>query len=115
MPEPAARPLLGRMDLGHGDQGWGWWCPGCLCHHLVNGGWTVRNPESERPTISPSVRVSSSRDGVPYTVCHCYVQDGRIQFLGDSAHMLAGQTVDMLPFEPLEPPGVREGLEERAE
>jgi hypothetical protein len=27
------------------------------------------------------------------------VTDGRIQFLGDCTHALAGQTVDLLPFD----------------
>ena len=29
------------------------------------------------------------------TVCHSFVTDGRIQFLGDCTHALAGQTVDL--------------------
>jgi len=28
-------------------------------------------------------------------VCHSFVTDGRIQFLGDCTHTLAGQTVDL--------------------
>jgi len=28
-------------------------------------------------------------------VCHSFVTDGRIQFLGDCTHNLAGQTVDL--------------------
>jgi hypothetical protein len=28
-------------------------------------------------------------------VCHSFVTDGRIQFLTDSNHALAGQTVDL--------------------
>ena len=27
--------------------------------------------------------------------CHTFVTDGRIQFLGDCTHALAGQTVDL--------------------
>jgi hypothetical protein len=29
------------------------------------------------------------------SVCHSFVTDGRIQFLGDCTHALAGQTVDL--------------------
>jgi hypothetical protein len=29
------------------------------------------------------------------TVCHSFVTDGRIQFLGDCTHALSGQTVDL--------------------
>ena len=31
-------------------------------------------------------------------VCHSFVTDGRIQFLADCTHELAGQTVDMVPL-----------------
>lgn len=41
---------------------------------------------------------------LPHTVspawgnCHSFLRAGRWQFLGDSAHALAGQTVDMVPL-----------------
>ena len=31
-------------------------------------------------------------------VCHTFVTDGRIQYLGDCTHALAGQTVDMIDW-----------------
>ena len=31
-------------------------------------------------------------------VCHSFIRDGRIQFLGDCTHHLAGQTVDLPDF-----------------
>ena len=31
-------------------------------------------------------------------ICHSWVTDGRIEFLSDSTHDLAGQTVDLPPF-----------------
>jgi hypothetical protein len=41
-------------------------------------------------------------DGKPiYTPrCHSFVTDGRIQFLSDSTHALAGQTVDLPEIQP---------------
>jgi hypothetical protein len=33
------------------------------------------------------------------TVCHSFVRDGKIQFLGDCTHALAGQTVDLPDWE----------------
>ena len=36
------------------------------------------------------------------TVCHHFIRDGKIQFLGDCTHALRGQTVDL----PDIPPGV---------
>jgi hypothetical protein len=36
-------------------------------------------------------RIAGTRD----TVCHSHVRDGKIQFLGDCTHELAGKTVDL--------------------
>lgn len=35
----------------------------------------------------------------PCMVCHSFVRDGRIQFLSDCTHALAGQTVDLPDME----------------
>lgn len=78
-------------------------CPGCDEHHVITttpypGGWTF-DGDVDRPTFSPSVHVhprwpptaaSSRRFGATRS-CRA----GRIQFLGDSTHALAGQTVDL--------------------
>lgn len=89
------------------------WCPGCDEHHAVKvntpGGWGWNGCE-ERPTITPSILVRGTKTitddeaerilhgerikPIP-TVCHSFVTDGRIQFLGDCTHALAGQTVDL--------------------
>lgn len=63
------------------------------------GGWSW-NGHPTRPTFLPSILVSydgadAGRDGAPPRVCHTFVTDGRIQYLGDCTHVLAGQTVDM--------------------
>lgn len=100
------------------------WCPGCNCSHVlsVSGagaiwGWD-RNVD--RPTFTPSVlfqsghhipsqagkrcwcdanreRVEQGKEPYGFTcdVCHSFVTDGRIQFLSDCTHALAGQTVDL--------------------
>lgn len=81
------------------------WCPGCDGAHRVQHGegpgprWGW-NGDAERPTFTPSVLVrydgaDAGRDGAPPAVCHSFITDGRIQFLGDCAHALAGQTVDL--------------------
>jgi hypothetical protein len=90
-------------------------CPGCEDVHGVtvdtpNGwGW---NGDVERPTFTPSVRVGGvqwppesgfhkPRHAVEpgsEICCHSFVTDGRIQFLGDCTHELAGQTVDLPPW-----------------
>ena len=69
------------------------WCPGCQEPHRITtapGGWTW-NASLDAPTISPSVRVT----GYPTALCHSFVTGGCIQFLQDSTHRLAGQTVPL--------------------
>lgn len=104
------------------------YCPGCKTNHHIqhgsdrgpNWGW---NGSLERPTFTPSVLVTKTeftekgradyeawheagcppRHGVAFerreVVCHSFVTDGRIQYLGDCTHHLAGQTVDLPPLE----------------
>lgn len=80
-------------------------CPGCKSGHMIRHGegpgprWTW-NGDADRPTFSPSVLVTYSgsdagKDGAPPAVCHTFVTDGRIQFLSDCSHELAGQTVEL--------------------
>lgn len=77
-------------------------CPGCDSLHVVYVGgaghpvWSF-NESLERPTVSPSVLVTWTEFDVP-KVCHSFINDGRIQFLGDCTHALAGQTVDLPEF-----------------
>lgn len=53
----------------------------------------------EKPTFSPSILVtlrwSQADDTMKDEICHSFVNDGRIQFLADCTHALAGQTVDI--------------------
>lgn len=80
-------------------------CPACGHTHCVSIGpksfwnppsWTF-NGDLERPTINPSVLVTHKMpDGTK--VCHSFIRDGRIQFLGDCTHHMAGQTVDLPDF-----------------
>lgn len=77
-------------------------CPGCKDDHVVTtkpyaGGWEW-NGSIDRPTISLSILVHEVKrvDGTTFSPrCHSFVNDGRIQFLGDSQHALSGQTVDL--------------------
>jgi hypothetical protein len=90
------------------------WCPGCEQHHWVNDTWSITGTP-DAPTFSPSVLVSyrhpkgySNANPAPVGydgeyvedhLCHSFVTDGRIQFLNDCAHALAGQTVNMVDLE----------------
>lgn len=78
-------------------------CPGCkLVHRVMHGtgpeprwGW---NGDIEKPTFTPSVLVRYRwADGD--RICHSFVTDGRIQFLGDCTHALAGQTVALADWQ----------------
>lgn len=83
-------------------------CPGCKTAHRVQHGsdtgpnWNW-NGDPVKPTFSPSVLVTyngaDAGDGeAPPAVCHSFVREGRIEFLTDCTHELAGQTVDLPPW-----------------
>jgi hypothetical protein len=70
-------------------------CPGCKMLHRVNvytpndhtnAMWTW-NGSREYPSFSPSIHIVGR--------CHSFVRDGKIQFLPDCNHDLAGSTVDL--------------------
>lgn len=77
-------------------------CPGCGDSHVIPTnphprGWDFSGDE-ERPTFSPSILVHEVKgpDGSALSPrCHSFVRGGRIEFLSDSTHALAGQTVDL--------------------
>lgn len=75
-------------------------CPGCGRAHVIDTPRWVFNGDYERPTFQPSVNVSlDAEDGIPAYRCHSFITDGRIQFLGDCTHALAGQTVELPEWE----------------
>ena len=99
----AAGRFLRRTSVGYS-----FWCPGCAEAHSLRvgqSGWSF-NDNVDAPTFQPSVlvtrRVPPPRepDDPPDRICHSFVTDGRVQFLGDCTHALAGQTVP-LPEWPL--------------
>lgn len=61
------------------------------------GNWTW-NGSMDEPTVKPSI-LTKGRDEKGEHVCHSFVNDGRVQFLGDCTHELAGQTVDLLDID----------------
>lgn len=76
--------------------GWLFECPGCRFAHIFDSRWTF-NDSVERPTFTPSLLVNeNSNNGKPR--CHCVVTDGKIRFLQDSTHALAGRTVELHEF-----------------
>lgn len=84
------------------------WCPGCDEQHgiaidpplatdspgaMPTWGW---NGNVELPTLSPSLHLTVA--GEAPRVCHSFIRDGRIEFLADCTHGLAGHTVDLPPW-----------------
>ncbi|KQP36709.1 DUF6527 family protein [Methylobacterium sp. Leaf100] len=103
----AVRGKLRTVEGGHVM----FWCPGCNGAHGLRvstdaspGSRWGFNGDYDRPTFTPSVLVrydgaDAGQDGAPPAVCHAFVTDGQIQFLGDCTHALAGQTVPLPDFE----------------
>lgn len=90
--------------LGQGVDGALWFfCRGCDAPHCLSVGqgagprWAY-NGNPDAPTFTPSVLVSYEQHGES-VVCHSFVTEGRIQYLGDCTHALAGQTVDLPDWE----------------
>ena len=88
---------MGDANLGpRGGKLYVFHCPGCHAGHpfeVTEGGtgWTW-NGSFDRPSFTPSLLINRSD---PASLCHLFVHDGRIQFLSDCHHGLAGQIVDM--------------------
>ncbi len=84
----------------HGIQRVYFWCPGCeKLHGITAGGagaWTW-NGDLERPTVQPSVLAfHEDKNKQRVTYCHLFLREGRLQFLDDCRHALAGKTVDLI-------------------
>ena len=79
-------------------------CPGCGYDHGFRVGgdtrygrprWTF-NGSLDRPTFSPSLLCNQS---TPENRCHLFLRDGKIEYLADCHHSLAGKTVDCPDWE----------------
>jgi hypothetical protein len=70
---------------GRGAKAWGW------------------NRSDEAPTFTPSILVYGWKSENPEMKgqprCHSFVREGRIEYLSDSEHALAGQTFDLPNWE----------------
>lgn len=93
--------------------GAGHWCPGCNNGHEIDtevrnaqGAKWGFNCDAQRPTFTPSINIRWGRFADPEWkpsdgeedhsgVCHYFITDGKIIFLSDCTHALAGQTVDL--------------------
>lgn len=97
------------------------WCPGCDGAHALrirpadrSPSWeyngnpdaptfkpsvlyreTHWKPSAEDPAIALKIKAGEIQQTKVEYVCHSFVIDGRIQFLGDCTHALKGQTVSL--------------------
>lgn len=97
---------LVRLDEGNGEA-YMFDCPGCMMSHMVyvhhkdyrKPCWTW-NGNMQKPTFQPSLLVQWEHgENNEKRACHSFITDGRIHFLNDSTHGLAGQVVDLLDAE----------------
>lgn len=91
----------------------GFYCPGCGHRHFINDKetkipnlpeghiWTF-NGDFDKPTIRASILTYSYRKNpitgiydIEIDRCHSFITDGKIEFLSDCMHTLAGQTVEL--------------------
>ena len=110
--------LKGKLRVG--AEHVSFWCPGCDEPHRIRVAgaqpWAW-NQSCDKPTFHPSVLVSGGHyapgwqgphcwctydrehpetpSGFKCDRCHSWVKEGKITFLADSTHALAGKTVDL--------------------
>lgn len=90
-----------------GQRGFNYFCQGCEGVHGVRvvgpGAWGW-NGSLDRPTFTPSVLTTYEanpdadeefKEWRTQRTCHTFITDGRVQFLDDCTHPLAGQTHDL--------------------
>lgn len=92
--------------------------PGCDGYHSlrVNDGVSTKHPhwgfngDHDKPTFTPSILATVDWEK-GREICYSFVTDGRIQFLSDCTHKLAGQTVEIpeWPHAPRQYGGLMEG------
>jgi hypothetical protein len=70
-------------------------CPGCGYTHAFalkkEGGKHEFNMDFDNPTITPSL----VNDFTPGRRCHSTIRNGRIKYMKDSWHPMAGQDVEL--------------------
>lgn len=79
------------------------YCPGCELLHgvwpqeypnpLTGASWAWNNSH-QKPTFSPSLLIAG--DPPRSKRCHLFIEDGKIRYLDDCDHRLAGCTIPMI-------------------
>lgn len=59
--------------------------------------WTF-NGDYEKPTFYPSMKINYGKcGGNKDIITHCFVREGKILYLSDCTHKMAGKTVECVP------------------
>lgn len=76
------------------------WCPACKEPHdfavelpFTNGAKWTFDGNHDKPTFSPSMLITIGSD--PPQVCHYFLREGIIEYLGDCTHELKGHKVPL--------------------
>ena len=76
-----------------------YFCKGCGYEHAFalrkDGGNHDFNMDLDNPTVSPSLL----QNFAPGPRCHSFIRNGKIQYLADCEHHLAGQTIELPEIE----------------
>lgn len=86
----------------NGGYNYRFFCPGCNHKHgFMTEGKVVWqfNGDMEKPTVNPSIKYSFKLHNEPEHICHSFIRDGKIQFLSDCTHSMAGKTVELPELE----------------
>jgi hypothetical protein len=89
--------LIEQTKASGEHRSWVFFCPACKSPHQCDNRWEF-NGNQEAPTFTGSVLQHEvpDKDGYKgWPLCHSYVTNGRIQYLKDCTHSMAGQTVDL--------------------
>lgn len=63
--------------------------------------WTF-NGDYDKPTFKPSIHIKANpRKGKKITICHSFITNGSIRYLGDCRHDLKNKTVELPDLETL--------------
>lgn len=77
--------------------GFAHYCPGCELRHYISVAdplgcnWSF-DGDMDQPTFAPSIKHSQPWKDSGST-CHYFIQNGMINYCGDSTHALAGQSI----------------------
>jgi hypothetical protein len=102
---------IGSAD-GYTAGGLAHWCPACEEMHAFaldgpnsSGAKWIWDGNVENPTFTPSMNITINAKSHPHyqpdaatSVCHYFLRNGAIEYLGDCTHSLKGQRIILPPL-----------------